>query len=75
MCRSFTDQLPSFASTYAEKYAYINGVDFVRAEDVQQVIKDVFCHRIKISGKARTEGLDTKAVIDELLGVVTPPRQ
>ncbi len=59
----------------AKSYAYINGEDFVRAEDVQQVIKDVFCHRIKISGKARTEGLDTKAVIDELLGVVTPPRQ
>ena len=59
----------------SKAYAYIEGVDFVRAEDVQHVIVDVFGHRIKISGKARTEGLDNAAVIKELIGVVTPPRQ
>ena len=59
----------------ARAYAYIEGVDFVRAQDVQNVIADVFCHRIKISPKARTEGLNTKSVIQQLLGVVTPPRQ
>ena len=59
----------------SKAYAYIDGSEFVRAQDVQNVLADVFCHRIKISPKARTEGLDTKAVIGELLGAVTPPRQ
>ena len=59
----------------SKAFAYINGVDFVRAEDVQHVIRDVFGHRIKISPKAKTEGLDTGAVINELLAYVTPPRQ
>jgi len=59
----------------SKAYAYINGEEYVRAKDVQEVITDVFGHRIKISSKARTEGLNTKAVISELLNFVTPPRQ
>ncbi len=59
----------------AKAYAYIDGVDFVRASDVQNVLPDVFGHRIKISSKARTEGLDNKGVISYLLSAVTPPRQ
>lgn len=59
----------------AKAYAYLMGNDFVRAQDVQAVIADVFNHRIKLSGKARTEGLDSRSVIDELLKRVNPPRQ
>lgn len=59
----------------AKAYAYIMGNDFVRAMDVQAVVQDVFGHRVKISGKARTEGLDTIKAIDEVLRIVEPPRQ
>lgn len=58
----------------AKAYAYIDGNDFVRASDVQAVLADVFCHRIKISSKARTLSMNSKAVIAELKKTVEPPR-
>ena len=59
----------------SKAYAYIAGVDFVRAQDVQSVLYEVFGHRIKISGKARTEGMNVDDVIKHLISSVTPPRQ
>lgn len=59
----------------SKAFAYIAGVDFVRAEDVQSVLIDVFAHRVKISGKARTEGMDVNDAIKNLIATVTPPRQ
>lgn len=59
----------------SKAYAYIMGNEFVRAEDVQAVISDVFGHRVKLSGRARTEGYNSKTVIDELLKKINPPRQ
>lgn len=58
----------------AKAYAYIDGNDFVRASDVQAVLADVFCHRIKISSKARTLSMNSVAVINELKKTVEPPR-
>lgn len=59
----------------SKAFAYIAGVDFVRAEDVQKVLLDVFGHRIKLSGKARTEGLDIKDAIKYIINNVALPRQ
>lgn len=59
----------------SKAYAYIMGSEFVRAQDVQAVIKDVFCHRIKLSAKAKTNGMDSAAAIKEMLKAVIPPRQ
>lgn len=59
----------------SKAYAFIMGNDFVRAQDVQAVITDVFSHRIKLSSKARTEGFDNRTIINELLKCVEPPRQ
>lgn len=59
----------------SKAYAYIMGSEFVRAQDVQAVIKDVFCHRIKLSAKAKTNGMDSAAAIKDMLKAVMPPRQ
>lgn len=59
----------------SKAYAYIMGSEFVRAQDVQSVINDVFCHRIKLSSKAKTNGMDSTAAIKEMLKAVIPPRQ
>lgn len=59
----------------SKAYAYIMGSEFVRAQDVQALITDVFCHRIKLSAKAKTNGMDAGAAIKEMLKSVTPPRQ
>ena len=59
----------------SKAYAYIAGNDFVRAQDVQDVLFEVFGHRIKMSSKARTEGMDIKALINYLISTVNPPRQ
>lgn len=58
----------------AKAYAYIDGSDFVRASDVQAVLADVFCHRIKISSKARTLSMNCNSVISDLKKAVEPPR-
>ena len=55
--------------------AYVSGHDFVRAEDIQNVLPEVFGHRIKISSKAKSEGMNTTDTINYLLKQVTPPRQ
>lgn len=59
----------------SKSIAYINGYDFVRAEDVQKILPEVFGHRIRLSGRARTEGMNTLTSIEYLLKQVNPPRQ
>lgn len=54
--------------------AVLDGRDYVTAEDVQKVIFDVFGHRVKISAKARTEGMCTQDAIKQLLKSVKLPR-
>ena len=55
--------------------AYMEGVDYVRSADVENVIASVFSHRIKLSGRARSEGISCEQAVKELLKSVTPPRQ
>lgn len=59
----------------SKAYAYIDGNDFVRASDVQAVCKDVFGHRVKLSSKARSEGMDVNDAITRLIKMTDSPRQ
>lgn len=54
--------------------ARLEGRDFVTAGDVQSVLRDVLGHRIKVSARARSEGMDARSCIDELLLLVKSPR-
>ncbi|MCI7062877.1 MAG: MoxR family ATPase [Lachnospiraceae bacterium] len=54
--------------------ARLEGRDFVTAGDVQSVLRDVLGHRIKVSARARSEGMDAQSCIDELLLLVKSPR-
>lgn len=54
--------------------ALLNGRDFVTAQDVQSVLKDVLGHRVKLSSRARAEGSSMEDCIRELFRVVKSPR-
>lgn len=54
--------------------AVLRGRDFVTAEDVQNVVKDVLGHRVKISARARAEGRSIQDCMRALLGAVKSPR-
>ena len=58
----------------AQAFAVISGRDFVNSYDVQSVCKDVFGHRVKLSSKARTEGLSMEDAIKQLIKDVPSPR-
>lgn len=54
--------------------ALLNGRDFVTAEDVQSVLKDVLGHRVKLSSRARAEGRGITESVRELMHIVKAPR-
>lgn len=54
--------------------AFIEGRDFVTAQDVQSVLIDVLGHRVKLSSRARAEGKNMWACMQELLYSVKSPR-
>lgn len=54
--------------------AVLDGRDFVTAEDVHRVILDVFGHRVKLSAKARMEGMNVETAIRQLVRTVKSPR-
>jgi MoxR-like ATPase len=54
--------------------AVLAGRDFVTAEDVQKVLKDVLGHRVKLSAKARTAGKSMEQCMLELMKQVKSPR-
>lgn len=58
----------------AKAMAIINDRDFVTASDVQSVCKEVLGHRVKISSKARMEGMNVFDAIDKLIKDVKLPR-
>lgn len=58
----------------AKAMAVLDGRDFVTAEDIHKVIFDVFGHRVKLSAKARTEGMNVQKAINQLLKTVKSPR-
>lgn len=58
----------------AKAMAVIDGRDFVTAEDVQSVTKDVLGHRVKLSARAKAQGIGIEQGIALLLKSVEAPR-
>lgn len=58
----------------ARAMARLEGRDFVTAQDVQKVLKDVLGHRVKLGARARAEGKSMEECIQELILQVKSPR-
>ena len=54
--------------------AFLEGRDFVTAEDIQKVVPDVLGHRVKISTRAAAEGKKVHACLKQVLMEVEAPR-
>jgi MoxR-like ATPase len=57
----------------ARAHAFLRGRDFVMPEDVQALAPDVMRHRIVLTFDAEAEGVDTDAVIRQVLAAVPVP--
>ena len=58
----------------ARAIARHEGREFVTAQDVQKVLKDVLGHRVKLGARARAEGKSMEECIQELILQVKSPR-
>ncbi len=58
----------------AKAMAVLNDRDYVTPEDIRNVLVDVLGHRVKLSTKARAEGKDIEAALNELFDSVKVPR-
>ena len=58
----------------SKAYALVSGRDFVVSEDVQKVAVNVFKHRVKISARAKAEGLDVERCIERMIIETKSPR-
>lgn len=58
----------------AKAMAFIADRDYVTAEDVQSITKDTLGHRVRLSAKAKSEGLTLDAAMKQLLESVRTPR-
>jgi MoxR-like ATPase len=54
-------------------HAFLRGRDYVTPEDVQELAPDVMRHRIVLTFDAEAEGLDSDAVVKQVLGAVRVP--
>ncbi len=54
-------------------HAFLRGRDYVAPEDVQALAPDVMRHRIVLTFDAEAEGLDTDAVVEQVLRAVPVP--
>lgn len=48
--------------------------DFVTVKDVQDVLCDVLCHRVRLSARARAEGSTVAAAVEKLYETVKSPK-
>lgn len=58
----------------AKAMAVLNDRDYVTPEDIRNVFVDVLGHRVKLSTKARAEGKNIEAALNELFQGVNVPR-
>lgn len=58
----------------AKAVAVLEHRDYVTAEDVQSVVRDTLGHRVKLSQKARVQGINMDAAIRNLIETVKAPR-
>ncbi len=57
----------------ARVHAWLNGRNFVSPDDVRAIAHDVLRHRLILTYRAESDGIDTNAVIDRLLDLVAIP--
>jgi MoxR-like ATPase len=58
----------------SQAVAFLRGRDYVLAQDVRVVAKDVLRHRLVLSYESMAEGVDADAILDEVLGTVPAPQ-
>lgn len=58
----------------AKAMAILAGREFVIAEDVQKVVKDTLGHRVKLSARAKSQGINISTAMNQLLAQVQAPR-
>lgn len=58
----------------AKGMAVLDGRDYVTPEDIRDVLVDVLGHRVKLSTKARAEGMTISAALTEIFNGVKVPR-
>ena len=54
-------------------WAALQGRDFVTPDDVKDLAEPALAHRVIVSPSARMKGIDSRAVVRELLGIVPVP--
>jgi MoxR-like ATPase len=54
--------------------AGINGRDFVRPEDIKEVVFPVFRHRILLTPEKEMEGIEVDTIIKQIIQAVEIPR-
>jgi MoxR-like ATPase len=52
----------------AKAMAVMRGGEYVIPEDVSEVLCDVWAHRVRLSVTARSQGLEPKDALGEVLG-------
>lgn len=57
----------------AKASAFLAGRDYVVPEDVQDVVKDVFRHRLVLKSRARLSRKDADKIMDEICATVHVP--
>ena len=57
----------------AKASAFLAGRDYVVPEDVQDVVKDVFRHRLVLKSRARLSSKDADKIMDEICATVHVP--
>ncbi len=57
----------------AQAYAFIQGRDYVKPDDVQYLAKFVFSHRIILKPEARYEGFTEEKIVDQIVGNIPVP--
>ena len=54
----------------ARAFAYLDGRHYVVPDDVQEVIQDVFAHRIILNYEAEADGITTETIVEKIIEVV-----
>jgi MoxR-like ATPase len=57
----------------ARALALMRGRSYALSEDMVDLVPDVLRHRVVVSYEGLSEGLDSEAVIEQIMGVVRPP--
>lgn len=57
----------------AKAYAFIEGRDHVRSNDIKKIAYDVLRHRISVSYEAEAEGVNSETIIQKILDTLPTP--